>query len=959
MSRSRLLHLKLRRKAITWALASVAALLILPNPLPPETSEMQAQQPVVSAPLISGPAPRIDGRLDDPAWQNSGEAFPFVLLGKHSLAPAATRALVTFDSRNIYLGFICAEPRMDRLVLRETKRDGEVWKDDCVEVFLSPKRGAKYHHLIVSAAGVQYDEIGRAAPDSWNAKWRCEVLREADKWTAEISLPFAQMEVDAPRPGAIWNVNFCRHRPGAMEFSCFAPCSETFHEAENFARTVFSEEQAPVARFESPGELFLGAQEARVWWRNRRPRPSRLSAAAFIDDSRQQPSEQKLPPGSEGSISVPYRLLEEGEHRLVVEATDVGRGELIYRSPPIAFVVPSHGARLARLDALAARTLDRCRRPASREALENLRREIGRLRSLARRRSTWAAGNRQEWDRLGQMTDSTERKLYRERYRALAEHPEVGYAVGVESPLRKVLRDLPFDGKLGEPVHLSACRGEREPAQVILLALEQDLRDVEIEATDLRGRGGARIGKENISLNLVGWVKTRTPEYPVDYVGWYPDPLLDLKPFDVPADSLQPIWVTVHVPDDAPAGLYEGAIIIAPRNLPGTSVPLTVEVWDFNLPVATRLKTAFALHEKEIQDWYGWAEVPEELRSQWYRFLLEHRVNPTNIYSRSPAPEFEHMAECVANGMNAFNLAYIGPMNSEKELQDLAEFLRGYAQRLRERGWFSPAYVYGFDEVQPEGYEALRQAYSLIKRTVPDLPRVCTVAPTPELFGYVDVWAPLTAKYRHEEAAQRSRQGEEVWWYICLDPKHPYANWFIDYPAIEPRLLFWTTWKYGVSGFLYYSLNSWTSNAMAEGLPDCFVPHEDANALEAMRQGKRWPEVPWNTLTYSHHNGDGQLLYPGPDGKLLSSVRFECIRDGIEDYDYFWLLDSLTRKLSRRQYGKSRELVQRSRSLLQVDSSVVKSLTEFTHDPDELYSARRKVADQIVRVRRALEEGED
>jgi hypothetical protein len=261
--------------------------------------------------------------------------------------------------------------------------------------------------------------------------------------------------------------------------------------------------------------------------------------------------------------------------------------------------------------------------------------------------------------------------------------------------------------------------------------------------------------------------------------------------------------------------------------------------------------------------------------------------------------------------------------------------------------------------VQPQEYEALRQAYSLIKRTVPDLPRACTVAPAPELFGYVDIWAPLTADYRREDAAKRQEQGEEVWWYICMDPKHPYANWFIDYPAIEPRLLFWMTWKYGVTGFLYYSLNSWASNCVTENLPEYIVPHEDPGALEAIRQGKRWPEVPWNTFTHTRHNGDGHLLYPGPAGKPLSSIRFECIRDGIEDYDYFSLLASLTDRLSRRQDEKSRELVRRSRGLLQVDTSVVKSLTEFTGDPDKLYSARRRVAEQIVRLRRALGESGD
>jgi hypothetical protein len=46
----------------------------------------------------------------------------------------------------------------------------------------------------------------------------------------------------------------------------------------------------------------------------------------------------------------------------------------------------------------------------------------------------------------------------------------------------------------------------------------------------------------------------------------------------------------------------------------------------------------------------------------------------------------------------------------------------------------------------------------------------------------------------------------------------------------------------------------------------------------------RWPEKPFAPRGWGATNGDGMLFYPGPDGPF-SSVRFENIRDGIEDWE--------------------------------------------------------------------------
>ncbi|UCH36457.1 MAG: DUF4091 domain-containing protein, partial [Armatimonadota bacterium] len=415
----------------------------------------------------------------------------------------------------------------------------------------------------------------------------------------------------------------------------------------------------------------------------------------------------------------------------------------------------------------------------------------------------------------------------------------------------------------------------------------------------------------------------------------------------------QPVWVTVYCPAAVPAGEYRGEIIIRPDNAPETRVPLVAHVWDFALPKETHLRTAFAFSEGGVAAWYGYDPVPTDVLLTWYDFLLRRRINPTNIYSSKPVPAAENMAFCASRGLNAFNIKCFGYPSAPEQRRAVVEEVRAYSELLRERGWFDLAYVYGFDEIRPANYPKLREMYGMIREAVPGLPRACTVVPNEELKGYVDIWVPLTAHYRHDIAEHYRAQGDEVWWYVCCAPHHPYANWFIDYPATDHRVLFWQNWKYGVNGFLYYALNRWHSNRLAQPPPGDLIPLDDPAARSAIAAGKRWPEVPWNTFTYSNFNGDGQLIYPGPNGNPLSSVRLECIRDGIEDYEYFHLLSQLTARLDGPE--RYHVIVKKAKALLSVEPLVVQSLTEYTDDPEMIQRARRALAEHIEIMRRAAE----
>jgi hypothetical protein len=182
-----------------------------------------------------------------------------------------------------------------------------------------------------------------------------------------------------------------------------------------------------------------------------------------------------------------------------------------------------------------------------------------------------------------------------------------------------------------------------------------------------------------------------------------------------------------------------------------------------------------------------------------------------------------------------------------------------------------------------------------------------------------------------EDAATTIRKGGDVAsWYWCATPfSKPFPNYFVNYPGTDPRVIEWMHFKYKCPIFLYWAVNNWNNNFKATG--------------EA-----RWPEVPWNPNTYATFNGDGQLVYPWPDGTLAGSVRLENLRDGAEDLECFTLLRDAAMELERN--GKRPELAAEAKKLLTLDS-VVQSPISYNADPSIINATRRKAAGLLEEIK--------
>ena len=104
--------------------------------------------------------------------------------------------------------------------------------------------------------------------------------------------------------------------------------------------------------------------------------------------------------------------------------------------------------------------------------------------------------------------------------------------------------------------------------------------------------------------------------------------------------------------------------------------------------------------------------------------------------------------------------------------------------------------------------------------------------------------------------------------------------------------------------------------------------------------------------------GDGDLYYgqglgmAGTHG-LWRSVRLYRIADGIEDREYFWLMNDLAKKAKdsgRLSAALERRVAEANATL----DEVVIGMTGFTHDMARVDQIRRELAAAIIALRKAL-----
>ncbi len=499
-------------------------------------------------------------------------------------------------------------------------------------------------------------------------------------------------------------------------------------------------------------------------------------------------------------------------------------------------------------------------------------------------------------------------------------------------------------------VVLHAARGEYEPFQVVVSAAGEDLTNVNISTSELRGLDGQVILRSNLTLyrEHYVYVQASSPDQggtnrPLG-IGWYPDALIPLKvqtnqstssvflpfvsslslstssdtapkathlssntlsnitlqaaPFTVKAQKNQPLWIDVFVPQDAQAGQYTGTFTVTSdqRSFEGT---ILLNVWDFTLPLKPSFKSSFEL--------YTAGSTSADIE------LIRHKIMPKNV---NPQEERQLIDKW---GLNTTALGYFSGADvgtcSMKPAPSVEELKAAAATHQPDLFLFNST----ADEIDacPQLYEPMKEwARNLHAAGVNNL---VTMKPVPALYdddsgtgrSAVDIWVVLPKMYdeAQEQIDEVIRRGYSVWSYNALVQDDYSPKWEIDFAPmnyrIQPGFL---SQSLGLTGFYYWRADLWTSD-------------------------------PWNDVqTYSTdgytYPGEAMLVYPGAQvgiNGVVPSMRLKWIREGIEDFEFVEIL-------------KQRGLGEQA---LAITRSVALDWRNWTRDPQAIETARQQLGNLI------------
>ena len=463
----------------------------------------------------------------------------------------------------------------------------------------------------------------------------------------------------------------------------------------------------------------------------------------------------------------------------------------------------------------------------------------------------------------------------------------------------RTMKDMLKD-KTAEPVEIVCAKNEYETRQFIItpaMILKDKIEQVKLDVSELKNDAGGVIGRGNIQIEWLrySWTKQTGGH---KYKKFMPDVLV---PVNVGRPDIENcygklkepanvgFWVTFYVPKGTKAGIYKGRAVATIKLKSGKEIirkrDIELRVLDITLPHMTHTRTA--LFTGNFSEWV-------------VRDLAKFRIS----YGKLPDEPKEMVR--IGRLMNRLGVAvtYVGPWGwpiydaveakryyghipkqpKEKALKECEHYWKVHYPILKREGWLGQAYTRMPDEFKK--MEVAKRVVKYVKKLhqwAPGLKVLVTASSGLKdnvgevLKDYVDIWCPID--YQRKFYQDRVKAGDELWPYI-----HGYA-WFASDPIKPLRFFFWRLKVYNATGMCYWCI----------GPRGKFVPvsygfvHED-------------DVMP----------GDGTLYYPlikkkktpvGEVGgaavanRLLHSTRLTSIRDGIEDREYMWLIDTLSAKL--------------------------------------------------------------
>lgn len=567
------------------------------------------------------------------------------------------------------------------------------------------------------------------------------------------------------------------------------------------------------------------------------------------------------------------------------------------------------------------------------------------------------------------------------------------------SPIIKVFDFFAPPAEIKTPA-ISLAKNEQENLQFALRSNEP-LRRLEISATAPKLVGGsATLEAPTVSVarnvvcdapsryQIFNGVKFNERCVPRNsMIQLYPDPLVRQNFVELSPNKTESVWLKFGADESAAAGEYEGKVEFKDGGKTVLAVPYRVRVRNFAIPKSPSLGAIFDSRGSGFNG--GWRRPLKiaGITSKFYddaqlqEFMAQYRTSinkPPRIkfYTKdgklaADFSDFDKFCEnafgklgtrlmYLPNPMGGFGFANpinrikrddpdakpIAPYDGEypyaeadkkilrpefvAELQAQAKLVY---KHLDEKGWRDRFLWYVCDEphCDADGIADMTKAYCAAVKAADPKARLysSTWAYIPMLEGGINVWGiDMSSDRTPADIEKIEKRGEEK--AFTTD-----GNYCINTPyCAQERLIPLYCFAGGFIAHEYWGVDWYTRDPFKWGF------HYDriSSPSPTVRNRTRYP------------NGDGYFVYSGEivgRNEIFPSVRFESIRDGQEDYEYFKILEKFAAKTGDASAQKTLEKV---KSLAVYPNARGTRSTELLPDPAKLENLREEVAGQIERL---------
>ena len=473
-------------------------------------------------------------------------------------------------------------------------------------------------------------------------------------------------------------------------------------------------------------------------------------------------------------------------------------------------------------------------------------------------------------------------------------------------------KSIPPAGDVAESIKLQGWKGERVHCMLLVWSQGSE-ENIRIKASGFSGEH-FQIDQEEVSISVVNYVLTDAFPGGIDRrdktkfpVHLKPDRLSGTNCFNMAAPGTRPVWLSVDIPRETPAGIYHGTV--SRQSASGTvNHSMSLEVLNATLPAPSEWSFHLDLwqHPDAVAR-YGrvalWSQEHLNLLRPMLTMLAQagqkcitttlieepwshqtyddfggmikwtQRANRTWTYDYSHFDTYVALAmECgITRQINCYSMVPVGNKISwfdEKSAKSVTvellpgtaeyetvwrSFLTDFTAHLKKKGWLEKTAIALDERDEAE----MKKLFGFLQTTAPELKismaGFYSKELTPSIYDFSSNWNAVD-QISGEVMAARKKSGLKTTFYVaCCIPK---PNTFTFSPPAEACYEGWFASALGFDGFLRWAYNSWVEN-----------PEVDSRFT-------KWP------------SGDAYLVYPNAQ----SSIRFERLREGIQDYEKIRIL---------------------------------------------------------------------